>query len=369
MRVAFVSDRDVSSRNASTHHAMFHALEPRVDELVHIRTQKPAGLASRIARKLRGEVRRFDTKWVNERIRTARSILSGRVSRERFDVVFAPMGSTSLAGLEADIPVVYTSDATSRLMDGYYESHTGLSDDLKHRLDAIEGDAIRSASWLPYPTSWVAGSAVEHFGAERERVEVIPYGANIDRWPERIPRDRPGARLLLMGLEWRRKGADTAVEAVRILRQRGVEATLTVMGCTPPAQLDRTDLRLEPFFNKDTPEGAAKFERAMREHDIFILPSKAECFGHVMCEAAAYSMPLLANRTGGLSEVVIDGKTGYLIGADEGPEGYASRIEEMLSDGERYLAMSRAARDDFEQRLNWDAWGDRVAAGMRDRFA
>jgi len=365
LRVAFISDRDVRSAKASAHYAMFRALEPRVDSLTHIRTSRPPGLLGKVSRKLRGEVRKFDETWVKSRIQSAQQVLSREFSDKDYDIVFAPMGSIALAALKTELPIVYTSDATVRLMDGYYESHTGLPEGFKQFLNGLEQDAIRSAVLITYPSQWAADSAINHYNADPASVRVIPYGANIDRVPEDIERTEPGARLLLIGLEWHRKGADIAVETVRLLRERGINASLTLMGCNPPGPIEQEGVTLEPFFDKGTPDGMARFERAMRESDILILPSKAECYGHVMCEAAAYGMPLLANRTGGLAEIVQDGKTGYLVDADEGAEGYAARVERMLEDPATYPAMSRAVREDFDNRLNWNSWADSLVKEMR----
>ena len=41
-------------------------------------------------------------------------------------------------------------------------------------------------------------------------------------------------------------------------------------------------------------------------------------------------------------------------------EDFGRRIAELWSDPERYKAMVRAARGAFEQRLNWDAWGEKA---------
>jgi glycosyltransferase involved in cell wall biosynthesis len=76
--------------------------------------------------------------------------------------------------------------------------------------------------------------------------------------------------------------------------------------------------------------------------DLLVLPSKEESFGLVLVEAGAYGKPVIATRTEGPCEIVVDGETGFLVRPDD-PEELAGRMEQVLSgaaDGER---MGRAA--------------------------
>jgi glycosyltransferase involved in cell wall biosynthesis len=64
-----------------------------------------------------------------------------------------------------------------------------------------------------------------------------------------------------------------------------------------------------------------------REIDILCVPTQhAEPFGLVACEAAAFSLPVIASNKGGLTEIIIDNVTGFLINSDNPLE-----FEEMLN--------------------------------------
>ena len=66
----------------------------------------------------------------------------------------------------------------------------------------------------------------------------------------------------------------------------------------------------------------------LHKMDIFVVPSisESETFGVAAVEASACGLPVIASNIGGLPEVVIDGKTGFLID----PENIDDLTEKLL---------------------------------------
>jgi glycosyltransferase involved in cell wall biosynthesis len=54
-------------------------------------------------------------------------------------------------------------------------------------------------------------------------------------------------------------------------------------------------------------------EKVLSVSDLFLLPSDTESFGLVALEAMASKVPVISSNSGGLPEVNIDGKTGFLL--------------------------------------------------------
>jgi glycosyltransferase involved in cell wall biosynthesis len=63
--------------------------------------------------------------------------------------------------------------------------------------------------------------------------------------------------------------------------------------------------------------------------DIFVQPSIEEAFGLVFAEAGAKSKPVVATCVGGIKEIIIDGKTGYLV-APAAPEKISQALKKLL---------------------------------------
>lgn len=76
--------------------------------------------------------------------------------------------------------------------------------------------------------------------------------------------------------------------------------------------------------------------------DLFILPSETESFGLSALEAMACSVPLISTNTGGLPEINIDGKTGFMgnVGDIESMSQHAIYI---LSDEDRLKGFKKGA--------------------------
>ena len=288
----------------------------------------------------------------------------------RPDVIFSPVGSVPLAHFETGLPVVYLSDATLRLMIGYYPNFSNLAADAVKSADRLEQRAIMRADLLVYPTQWAADSAIRDYGADPAKIAVIPFGANLtDEPPARAdyaPVDDV-CRLLFVGVNWSIKGGAIAVETLRALQALGVKAELTVIGCRPPEPLEMPGLTFTGFLDKNRAQDRQRLDEFYRTANFFILPTRNECFGIVFCEAAAYGLPALASRTGGVPEVIAEGKSGFTVPLAEGGAAYAARVAEIWADGDRYAALRRSSRTEFETRLNWDVWAERFSGALETR--
>lgn len=292
--------------------------------------------------------------------------LGRSVESAGLDAVLAPVGSTLVARYRARTPLLYSSDATVLGMVDYYPEFTGLPPSLLHRIIAEEGEALRRAALLLYPTWWAARDAVGAYGVPRERVLVQPFGANLLETPSREaalrPR-RPGPlRLLLCGVDWARKGGDVAVAALEALRAQGVEADLTVLGVVPPARVTERvkGVRVIPYLDKFDAEGSRAFGEVFAEADLLILPTRAECYGMVFCEAAAFGVPSIATATGGTTEAIREGVTGHTLPLEATGRDFAARVAAILREPGRLEALNASARADFEARLNWTVWAEAV---------
>jgi starch synthase len=100
---------------------------------------------------------------------------------------------------------------------------------------------------------------------------------------------------------------------------------------------------------------------------VFCCPSVYEPFGIINLEAMACRAPVVASATGGILEVVVEGKTGHLVAFEADPEttfpsdpaqfarDLAARIVALLNDPAKAKAMGEAGRLRVEEHFSWTA--------------
>ena len=168
-------------------------------------------------------------------------------------------------------------------------------------------------------------------------------------------------QLLFIGVEWERKGGTQAYQTLQGLRERDVDAHLVVIGCQPPPEVDRTHLTIHSFLNKQDPEQLALYQSLWLESSFLCMPSRAETFGAVFAEAAAYGLPVITSQTGGIPDAVKHDETGVLLPIDATGEQFTDLVHKIWTTPGRYEEMVNAARDRFESTLNWSSWASAVA--------
>ena len=151
------------------------------------------------------------------------------------------------------------------------------------------------------------------------------------------------------------------VETLAELNNRGVKTELVICGCTPPKPVTQEGLTIIPYLDKNDPVQRNRLQQLYLDADFFLLPTRADCFPIVLCEAAAHGVPSVARATGGVPYAVREGETGALVPPNATKADYAAVIAEIFANPDRLARLRQSSRDAYETRLNWHAWGRRVS--------
>lgn len=221
----------------------------------------------------------------------------------------------------------------------------------------FKGLEVILLSWHLYPD-------IEKYVA-RGNVHVCPNGIPMPSAGDVSPKDTVPHILFLSNL-LPDKGPIVLLDALRILKDRGYKYACDVVG-GETYKMDRaffeeqTDSRglSEDVVYHGRKYGAEK-DAFLQKADIFVFPSRDECFPLVLLEAMQHSLPVVTAPVGGIPDIVIDGETGLLVEATDAA-GLAGCLARLLDDSGMREEMGRKGYERYKAGFTLDIWESRLA--------
>ena len=201
-------------------------------------------------------------------------------------------------------------------------------------------------------------------------VDVETFDPGVDGGPVRERyrlADRPV--IVCVSRLVRRKGQDTLIRALPLVRAAVPDATLLLVGAGPyradlEALAARTGVDGAVVFTGGVPH--ADLPAHYAAGDVFAMPCRTrrggldvEGFGIVYLEASATGLPVLAGNSGGAPDAVRDGETGYVVDGRD-VHDVAERLITLLRDEPLRARLGAAGRAWVEQEWRWDVLAARL---------
>lgn len=179
------------------------------------------------------------------------------------------------------------------------------------------------------------GRRLENIVGSCVQTTTVHNGIDVGRFLALAPRqDAVQRRMILnVGKFEMKKGQDVLIEAFNTFSSTYADVDLVLVGATDEAlpSLQATVARFElgnrVHFFADLPHN--EVARFFGQATVFALPSRLEPFGIVILEAGAFSLPVVATRTGGVPEILTHCETGILV-APEDHVGLALALRSLL---------------------------------------
>ena len=237
-------------------------------------------------------------------------------------------------------------------------------------------ERMRSDILSCYPTVDADRVVVVHNG-----IDVATYAPDagrdvLDR--HGIDPDRPS--VVFVGRITRQKGLTHLLDAAEML---DATAQLVLCAGAPDTPEIASEVAERVQRLRASREGVAWIDELLPRPDVvqilshatvFVCPSIYEPFGLVNVEAMACEAAVVASRTGGIPEIVVEGETGLLVDVDPGDDAYgtprdpqrfsrdlAAAINSLVADPQRAQAMGEAGRRRVVEEFSWHAIAERTA--------
>ena len=215
------------------------------------------------------------------------------------------------------------------------------------------------------PTTWLHNELAQNFQVPSDHLGVIPYGMDIEMFLKRYRQPNElehmkddkkwlflcparlvpvkGHKTLLLALQelknmrtdficWLAGDGDLKDNLVDNVQKLGIQEHVKFLG-------DRDDV-----------------SSLMRLADIMILPSLQDNLPFSIMEAQIVGLPVIAAKTGGIPEMIIEGETGLLF-VKEDASGLTNQIVRLMNDSNLYQHIN-----DMEKRVGRKKWSFKTLA-------
>ena len=194
------------------------------------------------------------------------------------------------------------------------------------------------------------------------RISICPNGivdTILNFKPQTVVKEKPVKIMFLSNL-CESKGVFVLLEACSVLQKKGIDFECDFIGA-------EGDLDAIKFSEKVKQHKLAsnvkylgkKFDKDKQDvfesTDIFIHPTLSDCFPLVLLEAMQYSLPVVSTFEGGISDIVEDGTTGYLV-PQKNVEALAEKLEVLIKNPDQRQQMGLAGRQKYEKEFTLNAF-------------
>lgn len=201
----------------------------------------------------------------------------------------------------------------------------------------------------------VSRMLVDELGFPESKVSVVPIaGIDVDQYRPRSHTSRSPIRIGVLGRLSDAKNIEGVLGIAK--RMQGDDVRFEIGGDGPrraalEAIAQEHSLDNVTFHGEINPANVPQF---LRELDIYLQPSNYEGLCITVIEAMATGLPVVASRVGGIAESVVDGKTGYLLPADE-TSGFVARLTDLAEDAELRGRLGSSGRARAKTRYSREA--------------
>jgi UDP-glucose:(heptosyl)LPS alpha-1,3-glucosyltransferase len=181
----------------------------------------------------------------------------------------------------------------------------------------------------------VKNNIIDHYGVSEADIKVIYNGVDLERFhPKNRERyreeirarheiDRDAFVALFVGSGFERKGLKFLLKAVECISE---PVTVLVVGRGSPDKF-QSFIKGKIVVFCGARRDVDKYYAAA---DVFLFPTMYEPFGNVHLEAMASGLPVVTTKKSGASEIIEDGKQGFVVEKPEDVREMAEKVTKLI---------------------------------------
>ena len=274
------------------------------------------------------------------------------IKEQNIDILEAPDWTGITAFMKFRIPLVIRFHGSDTYFCHLENRHQ------KGKNFWFEKLAIQNAKAFIAPTTFAGAVSQKLFGIKNKTIKTIHYGLELDKFENSDPGIYKKGLILYIGTIIRKKGVFELPEIFTLVTPQHPEARLVLIGGDSydiATQSESTwQLLKEQFQEKDRKQvsylGKIPYEEVqdyIKNANICVFPTFAETLGMVTIESMAMQKPVVNSNIGWAKELIIDGKSGFLVHPENHLE-YVDKINLILGDNQLAKQIGENARQRVE---------------------
>lgn len=278
-------------------------------------------------------------------------------------------GTLPVAFLENKVPLVCWEDSTSKKLISFYNKYKDLDLEIKNLWFETEKTAFYKSSALIFPSEWAANSAFIDYEISKDKIKVIPFGANLNfngglKQISKVIDDKKfdKCKLLFVGKDWERKGGNLVIKIAQYLNEKGLDTELNIVGSDIKNNYSSLPKFVKNigFIDKSSQNGINFLSELFLESHFLLVPSRAECYGIVFCEASSFALPSLSTNVGGISSCVTNDINGKLFSLQADEKDYGDYIISLFENSSEYKKLAFSSFQEYKDKLNWETTANKI---------
>lgn len=213
---------------------------------------------------------------------------------------------------------------------------------------ALEHIGIHSSDFIHTDSKWMRNLLIDQYGVSPQKIFTFPYGMDVDQFTSQtgeVTVTKNKKVILFTGRLVYLKGVELLIDALAKLRQERSDWECWILG-EGPLQKELQEKCKGLYLTDDVKflGVAHNVVDYLKQADLFIHPSLQDNQPYSVMEAELLGVPVIVSDASGLPEMVIDGKTGFIIPSGNSEQIY-NKIKYLLENEEKRKEMAKHAKE------------------------
>jgi glycosyltransferase involved in cell wall biosynthesis len=272
-------------------------------------------------------------------------------------------GSTPWIAYTPPVPYACYLDVSFSTYISVYHRRGEFSRPDVARIERQEAEWLRGAVRVFFSSRWALEQTAHTYDLDQSKLCVAGLGGHIP-----VPHAdtyAAGHDFLFMALDFAGKGGQVCVDAFRRVHLEIPDACLRIVGARPPdAVLGVPGVSYEGRLDKNVGVEMRRLQELLASAFALVHPTVKDATPQVIVEAAYHGCPVIAPRSFGIPDMVVDGVTGCLVPTPPSAESVAERMLWLMRNPAAYRQLRIEVRARALADFTWEQVGDRIASAL-----